>query len=146
GSPLLFLPGVLAAVVVCAAPAGGSDGGNTPLPSAITDIMAKPQYANASWGLLDLDPAGAVVRSRRADEMFLPGSTTKIFSLSAAWSVLGPDRRFTTPVYTLGRRRGGTLKGNLVLVGAGDLSLGGRTTPDGGIAWVFPDHSDANSI
>jgi serine-type D-Ala-D-Ala carboxypeptidase/endopeptidase (penicillin-binding protein 4) len=138
--------GVVTAVVVGAAPAGGSDVRDTPLPPAITAIMAKAQYANASWGLLDLDPSGAVVHSRRADEMFIPGSTTKLFSVSAVWNVLGPDHRFTTPVYALGRRRGGTLKGNLVLVGVGDLSLGGRTTRDGGIAWEDADHSDANAI
>src|SRR4051794_13268306 len=122
--------GLLACVVAVsagAAPARASDVGNTPLPPAVASIMAKPQYANASWGLLELDPNGAPVVSRRADEMFEPGSSTKLFSISAAWKTLGPDHRFTTPVYSLGHRRGTTLHGNLVLVGAGDLSLGGRT-------------------
>src|SRR5207247_898244 len=98
-----------------AASAAASDTGDTPLPAAITDIMAKPQYADATWGLLELDPSGAPVRSRRADEMFIPGSTTKLFSVSAAWKLLGPDHTFTTPVYALGHRLGGTLDGNLVL-------------------------------
>jgi serine-type D-Ala-D-Ala carboxypeptidase/endopeptidase (penicillin-binding protein 4) len=88
--------------------------------------MAKPQYANASWGLLELDANEAPVVSQRADEMFEPGSSTKLFSISAAWKTLGPDHRFTTPVYALGHRHGRELHGNLVLVGAGDLSAGGR--------------------
>jgi hypothetical protein len=47
---------------------------------------------------------------------------------------LGPDQTFTTPVCAVSRRTGGQLPGDLVLVGAGDLSLGGRTKPDGTIA------------
>ena len=137
---------LLAAAAVVAAPAGGTDVQDTPLPPAVAAIMAKPQYANASWGLLELDPTGAPVRSRRANEMFIPGSTTKLFSVSAVWNVLGPEHRFTTPVYALGRRHRGTLKGRLVLVGVGDLSMGGRTTSDGGIAWTNVDHSDANAV
>jgi serine-type D-Ala-D-Ala carboxypeptidase/endopeptidase (penicillin-binding protein 4) len=137
---------MLVAAAVVAAPAGGLDNQDTPLPPAITAIMAKAQYANASWGMLELDPTGAPVFSGRANEMFIPGSTTKVFSVSAVWNVLGPEHRFTTPVYALGHRRRGTLKGRLVLVGVGDLSLGGRTTSDGGIAWTNVDHSDANAV
>jgi serine-type D-Ala-D-Ala carboxypeptidase/endopeptidase (penicillin-binding protein 4) len=134
---------LVAAVGAGAAPASGSDGQNSPLPPAIASIMAKPQYANAAWGLLELDPAGTPLGSRRADEMFIPGSSAKLFAVSAAWRLLGPNHRFTTPVYTLGRREGGALKGDLVLVGVGDLSLGGRTTRSGGIARRNDDHSDA---
>jgi D-alanyl-D-alanine carboxypeptidase/D-alanyl-D-alanine-endopeptidase (penicillin-binding protein 4) len=78
--------------------------------------------------------------------MFIPGSNAKVFSVSAVWNLLGADHRFTTPVYALGQRNGSKQKGNLVRVGVGDLSLGGRTTPQGGIAWTSFDHADANSI
>ena len=132
--------------LLVAGPASGTDDGNTQLPAAIEAIMHKPQYANASWGLLQLDSTGAVEQSLRADEMFIPGSNAKVFSVSSVWNVLGPDHRFTTPVYALGPRQGGRLKGDLVLVGVGDLSLGGRTTPSGGIAWTNLDHADANAI
>ncbi len=46
----------------------------------------------------------------------------------------------------MGDHHGGMLKGDLVLVGSGDLSLGGRTTPQGGIDWTNFDHTDANAI
>jgi D-alanyl-D-alanine carboxypeptidase len=87
-----------------------------------------------------------VLHLQRAAEMFIPGSTAKVFSVSAVWHLLGPDHTFTTPVYALGRRRGGQLQGDLVLVGAGDLSLGGRTKPDGTIDYTNFDHTDANTI
>jgi serine-type D-Ala-D-Ala carboxypeptidase/endopeptidase (penicillin-binding protein 4) len=117
-----------------------------PVPQSIQAIMAKPQYTNASWGLLEVDAAGRPLLSQRADESFIPGSNAKLFSVSAVWKLLGPNRRFTTPVYALGPRDNGTLHGRLVLIGAGDLSLGGRTTASGGIDWTNFDHTDANAI
>jgi D-alanyl-D-alanine carboxypeptidase/D-alanyl-D-alanine-endopeptidase (penicillin-binding protein 4) len=116
------------------------------LPADVTAIMGKAQYANGSWGLLETHAQGNPILSQRANEMFIPGSSAKLFSVSAVWSMLGPDHRFTTPVYVTGHRAGSTVDGNLVLVGSGDLSLGGRTTPAGGIAWTNFDHADANAI
>jgi serine-type D-Ala-D-Ala carboxypeptidase/endopeptidase (penicillin-binding protein 4) len=118
-----------------------------PLRPAITRIMDRAQYANARWGLLQVDVAsGRVERSLRGAEMFLPGSSAKLFSVSAVWKVLGPDTRFTTPVYILGSRKGERVEGDLVLVGSGDLTLGGRTKPDGSVDWTNTDHGDANAI
>jgi serine-type D-Ala-D-Ala carboxypeptidase/endopeptidase (penicillin-binding protein 4) len=117
-----------------------------PLPAAAQSVMDKPQYANASLGLLQTDAAGRVIQANAADQMFAPASTAKLFSMSAAWKALGPDHTFTTPVYALGSRDKDTLKGDLVLVGSGDLSLGGRTTKSGGVAWENFDHADANGV
>ena len=118
-----------------------------PLSPAITRIMDRPQYANARWGLLQVDAAsGRVRQSLRGAEMFLPGSSAKLFSVSAVWKILGPDTRFTTPVHFLGSRKGGRVEGDLVLVGSGDLTLGGRTKPDGSVDWTNTDHGDANAI
>ncbi|WP_308466225.1 D-alanyl-D-alanine carboxypeptidase/D-alanyl-D-alanine endopeptidase [Rathayibacter soli] len=117
-----------------------------PLPAGAQAVMDKPQFASASLGLLQTDAAGHVVQAHAADQMFMPGSTAKLFSTSAAWKLLGADHKFTTPVYAVGSRDKSTLKGDLVLVGSGDLSLGGRTTKSGGIAWENFDHADANSV
>jgi D-alanyl-D-alanine carboxypeptidase len=56
----------------------------------------------------------------------------------------GFDHRLTTPVYTLGHKSGGTLSGNLVLVAQGDLTMGGRTKPDGSVDFTNLDHGDAS--
>jgi hypothetical protein len=67
-------------------------------------------------GLLEVDSAsGRVKRSLRGAEMFLPGSSAKLFSVSAVWKILGPNTRFTTPVYILGGRKGERVEGDLVL-------------------------------
>jgi D-alanyl-D-alanine carboxypeptidase/D-alanyl-D-alanine-endopeptidase (penicillin-binding protein 4) len=63
--------------------------------------------------------------------MFDPGSTMKIYSVSTALSMDGPNYRFRTPVYREGTVADGTLSGNLVMVGSGDLSLGLPDQPNG---------------
>jgi D-alanyl-D-alanine carboxypeptidase/D-alanyl-D-alanine-endopeptidase (penicillin-binding protein 4) len=138
---------VLAAIVWWTGGAAAQDGQGGPLPPAVEDIVRKAQYDNAAWGLLEVDAdTDAVIHSQRAAEMFIPGSNAKVFSVSAVWNLLGPDHTFTTPVYAVGARKGGQLQGDLVLVGAGDLSLGGRTKPDGTIDYTNFDHTDANAI
>ena len=55
--------------------------------------------------------------------------------------------RFTTPVYRQGTVDDkGVLTGDLILVPAGDLTLGGRLNDDGTIAFTDFDHNDANNL
>src|SRR3954471_22656374 len=112
-----------------------SDGcsASSALPSAITAVMQKPRYARSTWSLLVTDLAtGENLYELQPDQMALTGSVRKLFSVGLALKQLGADHRFTTPVY----RRGavdaqGVLSGDLVLVAAGDLTLGGRLQADG---------------
>ncbi len=78
--------------------------------------------------------------------MYIPGSSTKLFSVSAALDDLGFDHRFETPVYAQGDPRDGTLNGDLVLVASGDLTMGGRTAPDGTVSYTSVDHTYANDV
>jgi D-alanyl-D-alanine carboxypeptidase/D-alanyl-D-alanine-endopeptidase (penicillin-binding protein 4) len=121
--------------------------GSRPLDPRIARIMAKPQYRSARWGLLMIDPgSGASLQAKNRVEAFVPGSATKLFTISSAWNMLGPGHRFSTPVYALGARQGGVLDGNLVLVASGDLTMGGRTTKTGAVAFTNIDHGDANGV
>ncbi|MFJ9855714.1 D-alanyl-D-alanine carboxypeptidase [Streptomyces sp. NPDC101150] len=109
--------------------------------------MRKPEYRHAQWGLLQQDPDhGEVLRSRYADQFFIPGSSAKLFSVSGTWHTLGGDHRFVTPVHAVGRRRGTTLDGDLDLIAQGDLTLGGRTRKNGTVAYTNLDHTYANDI
>ncbi|MFD9129569.1 D-alanyl-D-alanine carboxypeptidase/D-alanyl-D-alanine-endopeptidase [Kitasatospora sp. NPDC059571] len=115
------------------------------LGSAIEAIMHKPGYEHAQWGVLEIDAAsGKVIHSRFANQFFIPGSTTKLVTISSAWHTLGPDHRFTTPVMATGSRNGSTLNGNLALVAQGDLTMGGRTKPDGSVDYTDIDHTEAS--
>jgi serine-type D-Ala-D-Ala carboxypeptidase/endopeptidase (penicillin-binding protein 4) len=73
--------GIMALAGIARADSAGEQG--EPLSPAITRIMDRPQYANARWGLLQVDAAsGRVRQGLRGAEMFLPGSSAKLFSVS----------------------------------------------------------------
>jgi serine-type D-Ala-D-Ala carboxypeptidase/endopeptidase (penicillin-binding protein 4) len=105
-------------------------------------------YRYGEWGLLEVDPSnGHTVRSLGpADRFYIPGSSTKLFSVSAALDDLGFDHRFKTPVYAQGEVKNDTLSGNLVLVAKGDLTMGGRTAPNGTVSYTPVDHTYANDV
>ena len=111
-------------------------------------IMNASLYRYGEWGLLEVDPSdGHTVQALGpADRMYIPGSATKLFTQSAALDHLGFGHHFKTPVYAQGELNNGTLNGNLVLVASGDLTMGGRTTPQGTVAYRPVDHTYANSL
>jgi D-alanyl-D-alanine carboxypeptidase/D-alanyl-D-alanine-endopeptidase (penicillin-binding protein 4) len=76
--------------------------------------------------------------------MLAPASVTKLFSCAAALVALGPDSTTETVVYQRGPVIKGTLRGDLILVAAGDLTFGGRTK-DGTTVFKDKDHTYANS-
>ena len=122
------------------------DHDHEPLDPQVMKIMKGAPYQHSAWGLLEVDPANErVIHALAPDQFFVPGSITKLFSVSAALAKLGFGYRFTTPVYALGNRDGVTLNGNLVLVAQGDLTLGGRTQADGTIDYTPIDHTVANT-
>lgn len=120
--------------------------GRTSLDRAVRHVTDAASFRHAHWGILVRDlRTGAALYARNADKLFAPASTTKLFSAAAALAKLGPDHRFRTPVYASGRvDETGRLAGPLILVGSGDLTMGGRTTQDGRIAWTDLDHIYAN--
>ena len=109
--------------------------------------MEQPQYANARWSLSvrDID-TGETLIDLDADKMAEPGSAVKSYSMGAAWLEWGPEHRIVTPVKRTGEVVEGTLQGDLVLVGKGDLTMGGRTKPDGTVDFANLDHNDANPL
>lgn len=139
---------VTAPAALAAAPTRTLETGHvSDLPPAVEAIMHKPGYESAQWGVYEVDPSdGYVIHSQFARQSFVPGSDTKLVTLSAAWHSLGPGHRFTTPVYAAGTRHGSTLKGNLALVAQGDLTMGGRTKPDGSVDYTDIDHTSANDL
>lgn len=119
----------------------------TNLTVEINSTINSSTYKQSTWGVLVQDQnTSEVLFQENSQKLFVPGSTTKLFAAAAALAAYGPDYRFLTPVYYDGNQESGTLKGNLVLVASGDLTMGGRNTPDGKLAYTNLDHSDANSL
>ena len=113
------------------------------LPDPARAITDKPAYAHARWNfqVADLD-TGEVLLSGRPDEMVLTGSTGKQFTIGSLYDAVGPDARLTTPVYATAPVSGGVVHGDLILVAAGDLAMGGR----GAMAGRVDDAFDAGHI
>lgn len=117
-----------------------------PLGEKLREVLDLPRHKHAHWGLLFVDQeTGAPVFEMNADRLFVPASVTKLYSVATALDELGADYRFKTPVHRRGEVDGdGQLKGDLILVASGDLTLGGRTTDAGEIAFTDNDHTYAN--
>jgi D-alanyl-D-alanine carboxypeptidase/D-alanyl-D-alanine-endopeptidase (penicillin-binding protein 4) len=135
---LIVAAGVSTAAVLCMSPspagASGESAATGPqnLTTALAAIENHSRYEHSTWGYQVVDQkTGKVVAAQNAQSMFDPGSTMKIYSSATALRLYGPNYRFTTPAYRQGTMSGGTLNGNLVLVGTGDLSLGLRDQPNG---------------
>jgi D-alanyl-D-alanine carboxypeptidase/D-alanyl-D-alanine-endopeptidase (penicillin-binding protein 4) len=113
------------------------------LAAKIAEINARPEFIHATFGVAayDLD-AKKQIFGLNAEQLFTPGSTTKLLTMGTALALLGADYRFHTPVYRTGRIEGGVVKGDLVLVGAGDPNLSGRAQGDT-LGFSNEDHSYA---
>ncbi|MSO45842.1 MAG: D-alanyl-D-alanine carboxypeptidase/D-alanyl-D-alanine-endopeptidase [Acidobacteria bacterium] len=105
-----------------------------PLQQLTQDITAEttsPGVRRAAWGI--------VVQSLgRGDRLFelnpatllVPASTAKLVSLAAAAEAVGWDFRFETHIRATAPVVDGVLRGDLVVVGSGDPSIGGRAGVD----------------
>jgi D-alanyl-D-alanine carboxypeptidase len=147
------LRSLLAVGLVCSAVSvfcEGGDGGQSAtgqVPSAIQAVFDKPLYKGATWGLRVLDSNGKVLIDYNSQQQLFIGSVRKVFSVGQLLNAVGPDHTYDTPVYRVGNvDSAGVLHGNLVLVASGDLTMGGRTNPDGSIAITNFDHNEANSL
>ena len=146
----------LAAAVLVSCGGGGGGGytpaaGGTvaePIPAEIQKIFDKPVYKDATWALRVIDiESGAVLHDLNPARPMLIASVRKLFSTSLALEALGPEQTLRTPVHRRGTvDAGGVLTGDLIVVASGDLTMGGRTNPDGSLAISNQDHSEANGL
>jgi PBP4 family serine-type D-alanyl-D-alanine carboxypeptidase len=113
------------------------------LAARIDKIISKPEFAHANFGIefYALD-TGRVIYQLNADKLFVPASTTKLLTEGTVLARLGPDFRFHTRIYRTGPIDAkGRLRGDLVLVAAGDPNLSNRLQADGTLAFTNEDHT-----
>ncbi len=131
-----------------AAAAGTSTSGAAKVAKAIEQIENLSRYQQSDWGYEVLDQTSrAVLLEQNPQKMFDPGSTMKFYAVAAALKEYGSSYRFRTRLYREGTVSNGTLTGNLVLVGSGDMTFGLREEPGGKLYYEsLPavDHSYAN--
>jgi D-alanyl-D-alanine carboxypeptidase/D-alanyl-D-alanine-endopeptidase (penicillin-binding protein 4) len=138
------------AALVAAGCAGGIQGTRTGAPTpadarvraaraelrrVIDSMIGTPQFRNAHWGILIVDPkSGDTLYSHNAGKLFMPASNQKLLTGATALARLGPEYRFRTEFAvrwtpsrdTAGGRgsvRDGVLQGDLVVIGHGDPTM-----------------------
>ncbi len=95
------------------------------LKKATEKLLDDTQMKNASLGFSVADAeTGATVYSYNGDIGLSPASSQKIFTAIASYDILGQDFRFITIIGYNGSIDGGVLKGDLIIKGFGDPTLG----------------------
>jgi D-alanyl-D-alanine carboxypeptidase/D-alanyl-D-alanine-endopeptidase (penicillin-binding protein 4) len=112
----------------CAARRSGSDADAlNRLRADIIAVTRQPGVSRASWGIVvdSLDRHDRLV-DLNSRTLFVPASVAKLVSVATATDAVGWDYRFETTLLTTGSVSQGRLFGDLVIVGSGDPSIGGR--------------------
>ena len=106
-----------------------ADHPGTEIGEKLDQVFNDPSFQRAFWGVkvVSLD-TGEVIYERNAHKLFVPASNMKILTAAAVLTLLGEDYAFRTPVTSSGKISGGVLKGDLIVVGSGDPTMGARFT------------------
>jgi serine-type D-Ala-D-Ala carboxypeptidase/endopeptidase (penicillin-binding protein 4) len=110
--------------------------------------IAAPGWRNDRWSVLvvSLD-RGDTLYARDAAQALVPASNMKLFTTAAALYYLGPHFRYSTYVMTGGRIEQGVLRGDLILYGTGDPTIGDRLMEDRMSVWeAFADSLQALGV
>jgi D-alanyl-D-alanine carboxypeptidase/D-alanyl-D-alanine-endopeptidase (penicillin-binding protein 4) len=102
----------------------GSGSARAALVAAIDSMADAPEFHNAFWGILVVDPErGDTLYSRNAGKLFLPASNMKVITSSVALEQLGPEYTYRTTFVARGPVRDSVLQGNLAVLGRGDPTI-----------------------
>lgn len=127
------VPPAASAPACCGASAPGPPPAVPPLPPASSGLSERltaifdTADVNALWAakVVSLD-TGAVIFERNPRLLVMPASTMKVVTLAVAAERLGWDARFSTRIEATGALDGGVLRGDLVVAGDGDPTIGER--------------------
>src|SRR5215813_14933844 len=97
---------VIAGLLLLSLAAAGAyaQNGSSALDARIREIANRPEFKHSTFGVevYSLDE-NRVVYSLRGQQLFTPGSTTKLLTEGTALALLGADYRFHTRVYRTGQ-------------------------------------------
>lgn len=90
----------------------------------IDSMVAQPQFRNAQFGVLVVDPEkGDTLYSLNAGKLFMPASNMKIVTGATSLAQLGADYTFRTTFEAAGYMKRDTLVGALIVTGRGDPTI-----------------------
>jgi serine-type D-Ala-D-Ala carboxypeptidase/endopeptidase (penicillin-binding protein 4) len=96
------------------------------LKEIVNETKNSPQFSNATWGVYaEYTDTGEELVNSDGHKSLAPASNLKLFTSAAALHYLGADFRFTTEIHISGNiDNDGTLKGDIIIKGGGDPTLG----------------------
>src|SRR2546423_3400285 len=99
----------------------------TELQSRIEEIVRQPALEPGFFAvkIVSLD-SGQVMFEQSANKFVRPASNMKLYTVATAFERLTPDYHFITSVYAKEKVDDGKIKGDLVVYGRGDPSIGAR--------------------
>lgn len=101
-----------------------------PLKVQVATLLKDPAVSRAHWGIYVTRMDGKPIYAMNEAQLFQPASNNKMFTTATALALLGPETTYETTIVGQGVFDGhAKLRGNVVLVGAGDANLSGRTLP-----------------
>ncbi len=95
------------------------------LQAKIQNVLARPELRRGNIGvkIVSLD-TNKIIYEQNAEKYLMPASNMKSFTVATAIEKLSPDFRFVTSVYAPAMPdASGTIKGDLMIYGRGDVSI-----------------------
>ncbi len=97
------------------------------LSDQLNRLLNDDQYQNAIWAVKVVDlETEKILFEQDAEKSLMPASNAKLYTTAAALDLLGPEYRYETRLYRDGPIENGVLKGNLIVRGSGDPTIGER--------------------
>lgn len=97
-----------------------------PVQKYVEQLKTTDELKEAVWGVRAVKVSGEVIADWNSSRRMIPASNLKLLTTGIALNELGSSHRFKTRLAYSGTIEGGTLKGDLYIVGGGDPTIGGR--------------------
>ena len=96
------------------------------LTATLDSTLDQDAFGGAHWGVAVMNvETGTLLYQRNLDKRYVPASNVKLYTTAAALEQLGPNYRYQTPLFAHGTVANDTLRGDLIVRGTGDPTLGG---------------------